>query len=169
MRRCVSHRHIPTNGVQDKTTQQERRAQISVPVDADLRAAIERAAQAEHRTVAAPTALERTRGRAGARLVQRKPQASAHPSRTSPGAQDSSRRGWGARAGPSRVNASTHRVRMPSRLPINVTGGAGCDSFGRMAASVASGEGGPGGRCSAEARAPERTRDLDRDEVLGEP
>jgi hypothetical protein len=31
---------------------QERRKQISVPVDPDLRAAIERAAEAEHRTVA---------------------------------------------------------------------------------------------------------------------
>lgn len=31
---------------------QERREQISVPVDPDLRAAIERAAEAEHRTVA---------------------------------------------------------------------------------------------------------------------
>jgi uncharacterized protein (DUF1778 family) len=32
--------------------QQERREQLSVPVDHDLRAAIERAAEAEHRTVA---------------------------------------------------------------------------------------------------------------------
>ncbi len=31
---------------------QDRREQISVPIDPDLRAAVERAAEAEHRTVA---------------------------------------------------------------------------------------------------------------------
>jgi hypothetical protein len=34
------------------TNMHERREQISVPVDSDLRAAIERAAEAEHRSVA---------------------------------------------------------------------------------------------------------------------
>jgi hypothetical protein len=33
-------------------TQEQRRDQISVPVDRDLRAALERAAKAEHRTMA---------------------------------------------------------------------------------------------------------------------
>jgi hypothetical protein len=32
--------------------QEQRREQLSVPVDADLRAALERAAEREHRTVA---------------------------------------------------------------------------------------------------------------------
>jgi hypothetical protein len=56
---------------------QERREQISVPVDPDLRAAIERAADAEHRTMAGQirywivAALANQSGAAAARQVAR--------------------------------------------------------------------------------------------------